>query len=188
MNYIELIKKYIPYNEQEEADKNQILKYMSQFSDLLTRENTICHFTSSGFVINKKRDKILMIYHNIYDSWAWTGGHADGEVDFLQVAIKEIKEETWLNKIEPLTKDIFSIEILPVFGHIKRGKYVVAHQHINVTFILEADDKEAVYIKEDENSDVKWIDINKIKEYSTEVGMYPVYDKIIEKMKKNSYI
>ena len=46
----------------------------------------------------------------------------------------------------------------------------------------------STYIKEDENSDVKWIDINKIKEYSTEVGMYPVYDKIIEKMKKNSYI
>ena len=38
-----------------------------------------------------------MVYHNIYDSWSWLGGHADGETDLLAVALREVKEETGLD-------------------------------------------------------------------------------------------
>ena len=48
--------------------------------------------TSSGLIFNKNLDKILMVHHNIYNTWSWTGGHADGEDDLLKVAIKEAKE------------------------------------------------------------------------------------------------
>ena len=34
-----------------------------------------------------------MIYHNIYDSWAWVGGHADGDEDLVHVVKKEIEEQ-----------------------------------------------------------------------------------------------
>ena len=34
-----------------------------------------------------------MVYHNIYNSWSWLGGHADGETDLLAVALREVKEE-----------------------------------------------------------------------------------------------
>ena len=37
-----------------------------------------------------------MIYHNLYNSWAWTGGHADGEADLLAVAIKKLKRKQGL--------------------------------------------------------------------------------------------
>lgn len=184
MNYIEQIKKYEPYNEQETADKEEILRYASIFDDLLTRNNTIAHFSASSFIFNKNRDKILFIYHNIYKAWTWTGGHADGDSNFLNVAIREAQEETGLKDVKPILEDIFSLEILPVWGHVKRGKYVVSHQHFNVTYVLEADENEMIYIKEDENSGVKWIPISEIKNYSDERDMYPYYDKIIEKMKK----
>ena len=75
MELIEQIKKYIPYNEQEEKDKELMLKYIDTFKDVLTRENEICHFTASSWIVNKEKTKVLMIYHNIYNSWAWTGGH-----------------------------------------------------------------------------------------------------------------
>ena len=75
----EQIEKYEPYNEQEKKDKEVMLKYMDTFDNLLTRENEFAHFTASNWIVNKKRTKVLMIYHNIYQSWAWTGGHADGE-------------------------------------------------------------------------------------------------------------
>lgn len=184
MDYLEQIRNYEPYNEQEAADKEQILYYSSIFDDLLTRENKIAHFSASSFIFNKTRDKILFIYHNIYKAWTWTGGHADGEDNFLNVALREAKEETGLKSVKPITNEIFTLEILPVWGHVKRGKYVVAHQHINVTYIFEADEQEELHIKEDENSGVKWIKIDEIKKYSDEKDMYPYYDKILDKMKK----
>lgn len=49
--------------------------------------------TASAWVVNKDRSKVLMIYHNIYNSWSWLGGHADGETDLLAVAIREVREE-----------------------------------------------------------------------------------------------
>lgn len=79
MGIREQIKEYNPYNEQEIKDKEMILKYIDTFADVFTRDNEIVHFTCSGFVLNETRDKVLMIYHNLYSSWPWSGGHADGE-------------------------------------------------------------------------------------------------------------
>ena len=94
MNYITEIDRYVPINEQETKDKEIILNYIRNNEDVLTRDNEIAHITSSGFIVNKSRSKVLMIHHNIYNSWGWTGGHADGDSDLLHVAIKEAKEET----------------------------------------------------------------------------------------------
>ena len=73
------IENYIPTGEQEENDRQIILELINTYDNLLTRENKLAHFTTSSMVFNKKMNKVLMIYHNIYDSWAWTGGHADGD-------------------------------------------------------------------------------------------------------------
>ena len=99
MNLREQIKEYKPYNEQEEKDKEMMLKYIDTFEDVLTRENEMCHFTASNWIVNKDRTKVIMIYHNIYKSWAWTGGHADGDSDLLHVTLKEANDKIWENKI-----------------------------------------------------------------------------------------
>ena len=185
MELREKIEKYVPYNEQEEKDKNTILKYMDAFEDTLTRNNEFGHFTASAWVVNKERTKVLMIYHNIYKSWAWTGGHADGESDLLSVAVREVKEETGVENVKVLDDDIFSLEIVCVNGHIKRGKYVSSHVHLNVTFLLEVDENETLRIKEDENSGVKWVPIDEIEVASTERWVKEnVYRKLNEKLRK----
>lgn len=188
-NLKENIEKFIPYNEQEEVDRNIMLKYINDFDDVLTRQNEYGHFTSSSFVLNKERTKILMIYHKIYNSWAWTGGHSDGDSDLLYVAMKEAKEETGIKNVDPISKDIYSLELINVNGHEKRGKYVGSHVHLNVTYLLEADENEEIHIKEDENSGVKWVSINEVLEMSSEPWVRDrVYAKIIDKMKKDKII
>lgn len=96
------IEKFVPYNEQEEVDKKIMLNYIKDFDDVLTRQNEYGHFTSSAFVLNKDRSKILMAYHRIYNSWAWVGGHSDGDNDLLYVAMKEAKEETGIKNVVPI--------------------------------------------------------------------------------------
>ena len=184
MNLKEQIKNYKPYNEQEEKDKEMMLKYINTFDDVLTRNNEFGHFTASAWVVNKERTKVLMIYHNIYQSWAWTGGHADGESDLLATAIRELKEETRIKNVKVLKDDIFSLEIICVNGHVKKGKYVASHVHLNLTYLLEVDEKEILKIKQDENSGVMWVKIEDIEKKSTEKWMIEkVYQKLNEKLK-----
>ncbi|HOZ55413.1 MAG TPA: NUDIX hydrolase [Clostridia bacterium] len=168
MNLREQIENYISYNEQEENDKKIMLKYIDEFDNILTRDNEFAHFTASAWAINKERTKILMIYHNIYNSWTWAGGHADGESDLLGTSIRELKEETGVENVKLLKDGIFSLEVLCVNGHIKRGKYVSSHVHLNLTYLLEVDESEILQIKKDENSGVKWIDIEDIEKVSNE--------------------
>lgn len=185
MNWINSIREYIPCNEQESKDKELILDAIENYDNLLTRENTIMHITSSGYVVNKKRDKVLMIYHKIYNSWAWTGGHADGEADLLHVAIKEAQEETGIENVKAVTENIFSIDVLNVNGHIKRGEYVSCHLHLNVTYLLEADEDDKLVINEEETEGVKWLPIDKLEEYCSEEYMIVnVYNKLNEKIAK----
>ena len=121
MGLREQIESYIPYDETEERIKEYILKWIDSFDDVLTRDNEFGHFTSSAFVVNKDRTKMLVVYHNIYDAWIYPGGHADGEENLLSVAIREVEEETGL-KANVVDNSIFAISALPIVGHIKRGK------------------------------------------------------------------
>ena len=101
---------FIPRCAQEERDKQTILWYARQFPDnILTRQNPVAHMTSSGLVLNEGLDKVLMVHHNIYQTWAWTGGHADGEWNLLAVALKEAREETGAVHVRPLMEEMASI-------------------------------------------------------------------------------
>ncbi len=180
----EKIEKYIPYNEQEKNDKKIMLQYLEQFDNILTRENEFAHFTASSWVLNKEKTKVLMIYHNIYQSWALTGGHADGESDLLQTAIRELKEETGVQNVKILDDNIFSLEVICVNGHVKKGKYVSSHVHLNLTYLLEVDENEKLQIKEDENSNVRWIPIEEISKKVNEKWIEEnIYQKLNKKLR-----
>lgn len=185
MDVIEQIKQYKPYNELEERDKELILKCIDTYPDIFERSNIAAHMTASAWVTNKKHDKILMAYHNIYKSFSWLGGHCDGEKDCLKVAIKEVQEESGIKDVKPISEDILSIEALTVNGHYKHGKYVSCHLHLNVTYLLEANDEEQLHIKKDENSAVKWFDIDEAVEASNEQWFKDnVYSKLNRKMRE----
>lgn len=183
MDLVKALEHYVPYNEQEEKDRQVMLQLLRTTSDIFERKNQTAHFTASSWLLNREHDKVLMIYHNIYHSWAWTGGHADGETDLLAVAMREAKEETGVTAIKALSELPFSIEILTVDGHVKRGSYVPSHLHLNVTYLLEADEDEVLRVKPDENSGVKWFSLEAALAASTEAWMVErVYRKLNEKL------
>ena len=184
MNLHDQIQLYVPFNEQEETDKDIMLRAMVTLSDVLTRNNEVLHFTASAFVFNPARTHVLMVYHNIYNSWGWTGGHADGDPNLFNVAKKELMEEAGLTEVNPIQEEIISLDILPVIGHMKNGKYVAAHLHFNATYVFEVSDEAKHISKPDENSAVGWIAIEEIDQKCSEEHMIPIYKKIIDKVKK----
>lgn len=183
MPLIQQIENYIPCNEQEAADREIILRCLREQENIFTRENTLAHMTASAWVVNARRDKVLLVYHNLYGSWSWMGGHADGEKDLLAVALREVKEESGVSQVRPLSEDIYSLEILTVDGHVKRGSYVSSHLHLNLTYLLEASAHQALTVKPDENSGVAWFGLEEAIAVSSEVWFREkIYPKLNAKL------
>lgn len=183
------IKAYVPFNEQEEKDKELFIKWLESGCDVFNRTNEIAHFTATSWIVNKTRTKVLMAHHNLFKTFAWLGGHADGEKDMLKVAIKEMQEESGISNFKILQDTIFTLETLCVRGHEKNNKYVPTHLHLNVTYLFEVDEDEPIRIKEDENSAIAWIDVDKIKDICKKESWVVdrIYSKICQKIKKGNY-
>ena len=183
MTLTEILERYAPDCEQEREDRRMMLKYLADFPDILLRSNETAHFSASAWVVNPARTRALMIYHNIYDSWAWPGGHADGDADLLGVALREVREETGVRKVRPASESPLSLEILPVNAHFKRGRYVVPHLHLNLTYLLIAEEAQQTRAKPDENSGVRWFELDEAVAASSEPDMRTVYAKLNRKLR-----
>ncbi|MBQ8641535.1 MAG: NUDIX hydrolase [Clostridia bacterium] len=165
---IRQLRQHIPWNEQEARDLPLLLYHLENSPDIFIRNNGTVHFTASAWVVSPDRRKVLMAYHNLYRSWAWLGGHADGETDLSRTAMREAGEESGLERMHFVTPDPLSVEILTVNGHEKKGVYVPSHLHLNVTYLLEADPADPVRCRSEENSSVAWIDTAEICQKSSE--------------------
>ena len=185
MPYRNQIQNFKARTEQEKSDRAIILNEIDHAGDdILLRKNKLAHMTSSGFILNEAMTKTLMVHHNIYKTWAWTGGHADGDRDLLQIAIKEAKEETGVERIKVLTDEMLSLDILTVNAHYKRGEYVSTHLHLSAAYVLIADEIEELKIKHDENSDVRWLPVEDMGRLCNEPEIVPVYRKLLERARE----
>lgn len=183
MDILRELTAYRPWNEQEVCDRAELLRRLKVKEPLYGRDNVSAHFTASAWVVSPDRTQVLMAYHRLYDSWAWLGGHADGERDLLSVALREVREESGLTEVRPVSKRIYSLEILTVDGHEKHGHYVSSHLHLNVTYLLEADPAAPVRPKPDENSRVGWFSLDEAVAASTEPWFRErIYKKLNEKL------
>lgn len=180
-NLINKLLEYKTTDQFEDAERFSFANFLQRNEDAFDRTNSIAHVTSSSWIVNEDMTKVLMCYHNIYKSWSWTGGHADGEQDLLSVAIREAKEETGINTIKVLTPEFYDVEIIPVSQHLKRGFAIGNHLHLNVTYLLMADEKEILKVKSDENSKLAWLDVEKLDELVSEKDMLPIYKRLQKK-------
>lgn len=185
MELLKQLEGYTPRNPQEARDREEILRWLRRQEDVFSRENLTAHFTASAWVVSPDRELVLMAYHRLYNSWAWLGGHADGDRNLLRVAMKEAREESGIQILRPVTEEPFSLEILTVQGHEKKGQYVPGHLHLNVTYLLEAPTEQALHIQQDENSAVAWLPADRLDTYSREPWFVErVYGKLTEKCRQ----
>jgi len=176
---------YEPFNGEEAADRRAFMGFVSRNDDCLSCDNLTGHLTASVWVVDGSNSQVLMEYHNIYDSWSWIGGHADGDADLAAVALRELREETGVADGRLAQDGIFSLEVLHVQGHYKHGAYVPSHLHYNVTYLVQADPSRPVFSKPDENSGVRWFSADRLMAAVSERWMAEhVYAKLMAKAAK----
>ena len=183
--WAQIIEGFIPGDGREAAERQIMLFLLAREGDaLLYRESAHAHFTASSVIVNRDRTKTLMAYHRIYDSWAWTGGHNDGDSDFLRVAQREAREETGITGLRLLGAGVASLEILPVLAHVRRGAHVGTHLHLNLSYLFEADNTLPLRTAEAENSAVAWLPIGELSRYVSEKDMLPIYARLLSRSER----
>lgn len=136
---------------------------IDRFLDLL--DNPRCfyrdcfpgHITGSSVLLNRSGDKILLNHHKFLNKWVCFGGHADGEENIRNVALRETEEESGLTDFTVLTDGIADIDIHPVPANPVKGE--PAHEHYDIRYIMRMNsDREPVL--SDESLDLQWVTFN----------------------------
>lgn len=172
---MEWIRQYKPRDKEEEEDRDHLLRLPESF--IGPDRAKPYHYTTSSVVVDLEEEAILMVYHEIYQSWSWPGGHLEeGETLFVS-ALRELYEETGLEYVQPIEKDPIGFEVLPVSPHIRRGQEVEAHFHINFTFAFYGKKKDTLLTKGENRT--MWIPLDRLETFVNEDHMIPVYKKYI---------
>lgn len=153
--------------------KRMMLDFLSQHDNAFDRACVLGHFTASAMVLNATKDKVLLMDHVKLQKWLQLGGHCDGDKDFLQVAVKEAKEESGLESIQVLRQDIFDIDI-----HLipKRGDEL-AHYHYDVRFLMQADERETLQSNGESNG-LQWVGLGGVNEFNSDESVLRMCDKV----------
>lgn len=141
-----------------------MIDFIRKNEDCFQRTYLKGHMTASGWLINQKKDKVLLMHHKKLNQWFQFGGHADGDNDLLKVAIKETKEESGLENIYPMMSKIFDIDI----HCIPEYKGIPAHLHYDIRFLLQLQSDE-IEKKNEESLALDWFnkDITKFPNHKS---------------------
>ena len=182
MNMLQILNNYKSFDDKEEQERRLLIDYFSIFGDkLFFRENKIGHFTANSITLNEKRDKILLVKHKIYNDWILPGGHADGEKDLLKVALKETIEETSIQNIKPVLKEVFDVHIFVTANHMKKGKYIPGHLDFCFSYLFIGKEEDIIKGKADENEGASWKEINEELSFGGDIILR---DRILKKLRE----
>lgn len=163
---LNLLSNYLTQYPEEGGTIKRLQNFVKTYPDCFERSLKIGHVTGSAWVVNQANTHVLLTHHKKLNKWFQLGGHADGESDILKAALIEVKEESGLAAFEPISHEIFDIDIHPI---PERGDEP-EHFHYDVRFAVRAlgsDD----YIVSDESHDLRWIAIKQLADYNQEESM-----------------
>lgn len=183
MNYRDVLINYVPQSQQEEQAKTYMQTQLTHYGDWwLYRDCPEGHLTVGALVVNPQVDQVLFIYHNIRQTWSWPGGHVDGNPDPLQVAIKEVQEETGLDQMTPVSMMPLSIHVCQVSQHQRHGQTVPAHCHSIFAYAFQAQPDQPLVLNSEETRALAWMPLNDIYSSKFSQADSQLYSQLIERI------
>lgn len=127
---------YMEKHPERQAVAQRILRFVLRTPDCFERSHAAGHITGSAWLLNERGDKALLTLHRKLKLWVQPGGHADGDPDVLQVALREACEESGIEGIKPLSPHIFDVDIHTIPARPASSE--PEHLHYDIRYLLQA--------------------------------------------------
>ncbi len=143
-----------------------MIAFVAAHADCAERTLAVGHLTGSAWIVDATRRRTLLTHHRKLDKWLQLGGHADGDLDLPQVAMREAEEESGLSKLHWVDRNLFDVDrhLIPA------RKHEPEHWHYDLRFMIEADPDEPLVIS-DESNELAWMEIERMAEFNPEESM-----------------
>jgi 8-oxo-dGTP pyrophosphatase MutT (NUDIX family) len=170
-----LIKSLNAYRSDFEEEQEFVIRFLELLGhlDCFHRTHLPGHITGSSWVVNREKTKSLLVHHAKLNKWVQPGGHADGEENILNVALREAEEETGLRTLTP-SLTLFDIDI----HRIPERKDFAEHFHYDIRFLIEGVESEAITVSH-ESHDVRWIAFSEMENFTRERSVLRMKEKTI---------
>ena len=138
------------------AARQDFLDFATKHADCCERALDIGHFTGSAWLVSADSQRVLLTHHRKLGRWLQLGGHADGDGDLAQVALREAGEESGLADLSVET-EIFDMDRhrIPARGSERE------HLHYDVRFVVRAHGCESFEVSEESHA-LAWRRIEEI--------------------------
>lgn len=154
---LDKLNRYHPTDPAEIEHRAEIIAFVNEHADCFERSLLVGHMTGAAWLIDERRGRALLTHHRKLDKWLQLGGHCDGDCDILRVALKEAIEESGISEIEPISEEIFDLDVHPI---PQRGE-VPAHKHYDIRFLCRVTG-DATFTVSDESHDLAWVSPDEI--------------------------
>ena len=158
---LDLLDRYQDSYPDEHAMTDRIRQLVTNQEDCFERTCRPGHITGSAWILSHDSQRCLLVHHRKLDRWLQPGGHADGQTDVAEVALREAEEETGLTNLELIRTNEVAIP-LDVDVHLipnrtgSEGRTIeTAHEHHDIRFLLRATSDQPPTVS-DESHDVRW--------------------------------
>lgn len=149
---LQLLQTYRPFDEAERASLERMRAFLSDAPDCFERHNAYGHFTGAGWLLSRDGRRVLLHQHRKLGMWLQLGGHADGDPDLLRVALREAREESGIEGIEPVHAGVFDVDVHEIPARGERP----THLHFDVRFLLRVTGEE-IFQRSEESFSLAWL-------------------------------
>ncbi len=174
------LKNYQPFDNQEAEYLKIFIDFLENGENQFSRTNLDKHIVADAFLFNKNFDKLLLTHHKALGIWLPFGGHSDGESNSLNVALREVKEESGISNINVGDGEIIDIDIHTIPNNPKKNES--EHKHMDVRFAFSTPEEK--FVVSDESDTLKWFDYNEFKDMIRNSTYYSGTDRVLAKLDK----
>lgn len=169
---LDMLRQHQPVDAGEAENLARIEEFVRSHAECFQRSLEVGHITGSAWLINRAGSHVLLTHHRKLGMWLQLGGHADGNPDVLAVAIREAQEESGIDRIMPVSKDVFDVDA----HEIPARPGEPPHVHYDIRFLLTTCDDERIRIS-DESIDLRWVAMDDILQLDVDASIGRMHAK-----------